>query len=143
MSFSFFYPDKETATVTVTLPNPERDNPQTLTRGQVLGRTRGGQRRVYRVGAGRTEAEFEFAHLTNGEKNSLQSFFTDSADGMAVAFQVQDHHGLLWDAWFAEDTLAWVNIGEQQPPDTDPLWSIRLRLEMSLTVDPGEGPSEP
>lgn len=130
MSFILYYPDKATATTTVTLPSPERGNTLSSAKAQAKGRTRGGQKYVYSTGADVAVVEYDFDDLTATEKTALQNFFDNQADGMVNDFEFDDHLGETRAASFDQAELEWTNTAERQIPDADPLWSVALRFEL-------------
>jgi len=84
-------------------------------------------------GSGRNEAGFSFTELTDTQKGDLQDFFDDDAEGLSNSFQVVDHHGTLWTAYFLSPELGWTNIGEKTLGGTDAVWSLNVRLELEAT----------
>jgi hypothetical protein len=134
MSFILYYPTKSAPTKTVTLPSPETGNTERSIRAHALARTRGGERRVYDKGIARIEASFSFKFLTATQKTDLESFLSDTyADGLNNEFQLDDHHGTLWHAWFTEADIEFTNAGEVTPPATSPYYDVTLNLEISAT----------
>jgi len=131
MSFVLYYPDKATATTTVTLPSPDRGNPLQQIRGQASARSRGGKIYVYDKGVNRYEASYDFADLTDAQKTALEAFFASQADGMINEFQVDDHLGIAYDARFLQSELEWSNTGEQVPGGTAPEWAVSFRIELA------------
>lgn len=136
MSFVLYYPSKASPTTTVSLPNHERDHTENRIRVQASGRARGGTLYVYDKGTSRIEVELTFSELTNAEKESLQSFFDDDADGMVNAFQADDIYGSLWDARFLDAELEWTNLGERvigSANESNATWSVTVRLQLTAT----------
>lgn len=132
MSYVFYYPTKASPTDTVTLRNPERDNIDRRIKVQASGRSMGGTLYCYDKGVDRIEVDLDFTELDETDKTDLQSFFDDSADGMNIAFQVDDLHGTLWDARFLMSELEWVEIGAKTLPVTDPVYSVSIKLELTV-----------
>lgn len=131
MSFTLYYPDQATATTTVTLRSPEYGNTAQQIRNQASSRSRGGTLYVYDKGTDRYEAQFEFAAMDDDDKQDLESFFADDANGMVNEFQILDHLGDLYDARFLVTELAWENARETSPGGTTPEWNVSFRLEIS------------
>ncbi len=130
MSFVFYYPQKSGATTTVTLPNPERGNPERSLLVQASGRTMAGTLRVYNKGTARKEIDIHLEDLTNTQKGDLLSFFQTKAVGMQNAFQVDDHHGSLLNARFLQSEMEFSEDYAETVPVTNPLWSVEIKLEV-------------
>jgi hypothetical protein len=134
MSFILYYPTKAAPTKTVTLPSPEPGNTERTINAHALGRTRGGERRVYDKGIARKEATYNFKYLTATQKADIETFMGASyADGLNNEFQIEDHHATLWHAWFNVADLEFTNPGEVTPPATDPYYDVTLNLEISAS----------
>jgi hypothetical protein len=130
MSFVFYYAAKSGASVTVTLPSPERDNVYRRKKILGVGRTMGGTIRVYDKGTQRLELDLEFRDLTDTQKVALDGFINTNADGSVNAFQVDDIHGTCWNARFIQTEFEFIEEGAETLPVTNPLWRITLKLEV-------------
>ncbi len=130
MSFTLYSPTKATATTTVELPSAQRGNTLKRLRGQALARTASGARVVYDRGTDRFEASFAFEEITSAQQAALQSFFDNQADGLSESFEVEDHLGALYAAWFTEPELDWTNTHELTPGGTDGRYSLSIVLEL-------------
>lgn len=133
MSFVLYYPQKSGATETVTLPNPETGNAENLILGQSSGRTRGGGLYVYDKNTSRREMEFEFVALDDDDKEALDEFFRESANGMVNEFQIDDHHGATWDARFLQSELNFECEGETVLGGAVSEWIVSFKLQLSET----------
>lgn len=124
---------KPTVTLTrdstsVTLPAPARFARASLRCGQAAARTAGGEIFAYELGPESYAAELEFQSLTNAEKDSLASFFKDTARGMLETWTYTDPAGGEITARFADPALVFVQFARN-------VWDVSLRLEISSLLD--------
>lgn len=135
-------------TIEINLQNPQRENALSLKRFQAQGRSAGGKLYVYEKGIRVQTVALSFNELRQDEKNALEDFYQDVADGGLNIFQYTDHKGITWDAQFLNPSLEFTEIDDKsissetfQPQAGDPLyptttrgdgiWAVDIELELS------------
>jgi len=99
---------------TVDLQNPQVGNVLATRKTQVHTRDAGGGRYVYDQGVETQIVQLVWAALRESEKDALQGFFEDDANGMKESFTYTDHEGDDWTAYFDQPELEFVEIGDQR-----------------------------
>jgi hypothetical protein len=137
---------------TCNIQNPQRSNRENRTARQALSRAADGTPYVYSKGTARIVLEADFVALRDAEKDALQDFFDNSAEGMTYTFTLTDHEGNSWTARFLHDTLKWTQLDDQvasagtfqvdgatgtaYPTTTreEPVWSVSVELEVTAAA---------
>ena len=124
---------------TLTLKSPERGNPFRRIKRQAMRRTVGGTLYVYDKGIDTREFDWTFAELTQAERDSLETFFADVADGMIETFSVQDWYGNWLDGCrLLDPTLEFAQTDEHRELGTG-IFSCTLRFEGTPRTSDDEG----
>jgi len=115
---------------TLALRSPDRGNPFRVVKRQAMRRTVGGTLYVYDKGVRTFEFEWTFTELTETERDSLQTFFDTTADGMVNTFTVKDWYGdTFTDCRFLDPVLEFAQTDEHRELSNSGIYSCTLRFE--------------
>lgn len=108
---------------TVILDGPSSDYPKRQVKRQALGRSAGGTVYTYDKGVATYEIEIELVNLTEALKDSFQSFFDSTINGVTNTFTFKDEAGDNYVARFLSANLEFAK-------QTKNLYSVRVTLEL-------------
>ena len=144
-----------TAFTAVHIQNPKYDDTYIVAKKGALGRSAGGQRYYYTKGITVYTIRLTWDELRQDEKDALQDFFDRIVEGPRYKFNMMDHNGRWWRAWFndeeiefsivADETLTTGKFqvdgatGTEHPTSTRrrSIWSTTIELEVLSTTTSG------
>ena len=109
MSVTFAY-----EATSIAVQNPDLQNVLSITKSQVVHRSAAGDRYCYDRGVDVMLMRLRWAELRDSEKQELESFFSDTANGVMNEFTYTDHRGAGWNAHFARPTIEFVEVADSQ-----------------------------
>lgn len=128
------------------IQNPILSNRYILDAFQSKGRTAGGELFVYDKAPDEVyKLALTFAELRDSEKEALESFFVNDAEGMLYTFTYTDHEGTTWTARFLTPVLEFTSIADKRASTTsftsggvtypttvreESIWSVEFELEV-------------
>lgn len=132
------------------IQNPVLINRYIVDAFQSKGRTAGGELFVYDKAPDEVyRLALRFEGLRDSERQDLEDFFVDDAEGMLNTFTYTDHEGTAWTARFLTPVLDLTTIADKTAstgtftsggtlyPTTvreEPVWSVEFELEVVLSV---------
>ena len=131
---------------TIEVQNPERDDALDIDLHQVLNFTADGEPNVYELGVTEQRVRLRWNELRQVEKDDLESFWEDTAEGAKNLVYYQDHRSVWWNARFLNTRLEWtcpddyeassdtMTIDEVAYPTTQRekgIWSVEIVLLLS------------
>jgi len=119
MSVSF-----QSGQTTVTLPGPVPGSTVRQVKRQVAGRTASGQLYTYDKGVRTFRVVLAFESLSDAEKDSLITFFHESANGVMNSFAYTDSAGASFTARFASAEIALRKVAQN-------VWDVSFELELN------------
>ena len=111
------------ASFTVRAPSPEIEAP--VTTPAAIARTQGGSLIQFQVGQSFWEVTLPLDHLSNADKNNLESFFRNN---ITTSWTYTDENGTAFTAQFMDQTLALHKSYRN-------LWSCKVRLNLSAVLN--------
>ena len=103
----------EKGAVSVELQNPDRgDTLKSIMQQRIEPRSDGQYYRYSLADGAVHEREISWGELRLSEKNDLQDFFEDTADGVLENFTFTDERGTAWNAHFLDPDLAIVTVSD-------------------------------
>jgi len=118
--------------LTANLPDAEVGNADELELVQTVGRTAAGVVYVYNKGVEIDRLVLRWRNLTQDERDDLEDFWRNEADGTQETFTLQDtRRGLQWTARFLDTTLPFAEpVRDMQAADYGAHWSIQCTFEV-------------
>lgn len=92
--------------------NPELTNREKVRKFLTSQRAAGGQLYVYDKGITTYELKMRWRSLRDSEKEELQAFFDDDADGMVNTFTFYDQRKVQYTARFLHSTIEFVELAD-------------------------------
>ena len=140
------------ANTPVHLQNPIYDDAYIVAKKGALGRSAGGQRYYYSKGITVYTIRLTWDELRQAEKDALQAFYDNVADGPRHKFNFKDHNDHWYRAWFNDEELEFSIVGDETLTGTKfqvdgaagtkyptttrrrSIWAVTVELEVLATT---------
>ncbi len=133
----------------IVIQNPIFGDTYSVKKHGALERSAGGARWYYDKGITTYTVRMTWDHLRNAEKESLEDFFDNSAEGPKYKFNLTDHRGRQYRCWFNDTEIDFELVDDQRASrhtfqvagKTEPtstrtasIWSVEVEMELLATT---------
>ncbi len=142
----------------ITIQNPIFTDTYSVKKHGALERSAGGARYYYDKGITTYMVEMEWNGLREGEKDALEDFFDNVAEGPKYKFNMMNQEGKQFRCWFNDTEIDFKIIDDQRAsrdtiivggnpePSTTRMksvWSVTVEMEILATTTSTSGTTAP